>query len=262
MSQRRPIVITRPQAQAVTLAQQISATGGEPIIFPLLEIVPLPDTAALEITLAHLGGYALVVFVSPNAIDAAFKHILHWPSQVAIGIVGEGSRVALARHRVTAQNAIIYGPPDVTRTDSEGLLQALDLSGLSGRRVLIVRGDSGRELLADSLRTAGIEVVLLSAYQRRAPIMTPALTRQLQQLLISENDWFVTSSEALRILMQMVQNLENTAGNTGNVTKIQHKKLLVPHIRIFETARALGFNAITLTGPGDERLLHALQSQS
>ncbi|PUA19970.1 uroporphyrinogen-III synthase [Glaciimonas sp. PCH181] len=262
MSKLRPIVITRPQAQAVTLAQQISALGGEPVIFPLLEIFQLTESAALQIlqaTLARLEDYALVVFVSPNAIDAAFQYILQWPQSVAIGIVGEGSRLALGRHGVTAQNATIFSPPDATKTDSEGLLQALDLPQLSGQRVLLVRGESGRELLADSLRAAGVEVVSLSAYQRRAPLMTTALISQLQHLLTHENDWIVTSSEALRILMQMVQALENMPGNADSVAKIQRKNLFVPHARIADTARALGFTAITLTGSGDERLLDALQ---
>lgn len=255
MSKLRPIVITRPQAQAVGLAQQIAARGREPVIFPLLEILPLSDTAELQATLAQLDSYAMAVFVSPNAIDAAFRHIPQWPPRVAIGIVGEGSRMALGRHGVTAQNATIFSPPDVTKTDSEGLLQALDLHGLRGQRILIVRGESGRELLADSLRAAGAEVFSLPAYRRRAPLMTAALTTQLQQLLNSQNDWIVTSSEALRILMQMVQQL----GNDANVAKIQQQNLLVPHARIAETAHALGFTAVTLTGSGDERLLDALQ---
>jgi len=255
MNKVRPIIITRPQAQAAGLAQQIVARGGEPVIFPLLEILPLSDTVELQATLAQLDSYAMAVFVSPNAIDAAFKYIVQWPQHVAIGIVGEGSRMALGRHGVTAQNAIIFSPPDVTKTDSEGLLQALDLHSLCGKRILIVRGESGRELLADSLRAAGAEVLSLPAYRRRAPLMTAELTAQLQQLLNSENDWIVTSSEALRILMQMVQQL----GNAADVAKIQHQNLLVSHARIADTAHALGFTAVTLTGSGDERLLDALQ---
>jgi uroporphyrinogen-III synthase len=42
---------------------------------------------------------------------------------------------------------------------------------------------------------------------------------------------------------------------------MQHQHLIVPHARIAETARALGFGRVTLTGSGDERLLAALQSQ-
>jgi uroporphyrinogen-III synthase len=250
-----PIVITRPAAQATALAQQIKARGRQPVIFPLLEILPLSDSKPLQAVLDQLDTFALVVFVSPNAIDAAFRHIASWPPQLPIGIVGEGSRAALARHGVTAQNAIIFSPPDPARTDSEGLLQALDLEALRGLQVLLVRGESGREFFADSLLAAGVKVQAVAAYRRQAPLLDTALKSRLQLLLNTENDWILTSSEALRHLMDLVQAVDGSAG----VAKIQQQKLLVPHARIAETAHALGFSDVTLTGSGDERLLDALQ---
>ncbi|QRX83186.1 uroporphyrinogen-III synthase [Glaciimonas sp. PAMC28666] len=259
MNGLRPIVITRPLAQAKLLAQEITARGGEAIFFPLLEISPLNDDTELKATLAQLDRFTLVAFVSPNAIDAAFEYIQQWPAGVGIGIVGEGSRLALARHGIHAQNVPIYSPADSAKTDSEGLLKALDLPGLCGKRVLIVRGDGGRELLADTLRANGVEVWPLAAYRRQAPEMTPAVSTQLQHLLMSENDWIVTSSEALRNLMQMVSALKNVTQTDTNVVKMQHKNLLVPHARIADTAHALGFTTVTLTGSGDGRLLDALQ---
>ena len=94
----RPVIITRPAQQASALAQQIAARGRQPVIFPLLEILPLVDSTPLQAVLDQLASFALVVFVSPNAIDAAFRHIAGWPPQLPVGIVGEGSRAALARH--------------------------------------------------------------------------------------------------------------------------------------------------------------------
>lgn len=257
MHKLRPIVITRPQAQAIKLAQKITAYGREAVIFPLLEILPLRDTSVLQATLARLSDYALVIFVSPNAIDAVFRYLPQWPSQVAIGIVGEGSRHALCRHGVTENNVIIHSPSNWNQTDSEGLLQALDLQTLHARAVLIVRGESGRELLAEALLTAGVKVVSVPAYRRQAPVLTTTLATQLRHLLNIESDWFVTSSEALRILLQLV---EQVASSTG-VANMQQKNLLVPHSRIAETAYVLGFIHVTLIGSGDERLLDALQSQ-
>lgn len=250
-----PIVITRPAAQATALAQQITVRGRLPVIFPLLEILPLKDSAPLQAALAKLDNYALVVFVSPNAIDAALRHISSWPRQVAIGIVGEGSRAALARHGLTADNVTIFSPPDPARTDSEGLLQALDLDALRDAQVLLVRGESGRDFFADTLLAAGIKVRAVAAYRRQAPQLDAVLEARLVQLLNSQNDWIVTSSEALRHLMDLVQQVESGTG----VAKIQQQHLLVPHARIAETAHALGFTDVTLTGSGDERLLDALQ---
>lgn len=252
---QRPIIITRPAAQATALAQQIAARGGQPVVFPLLEILPLHDSAPLQALLARLDNYALVVFVSPNAIDAAMRHVSSWPRPVAIGIVGEGSRAALAQYGLTAQNTTIFSPPDPARTDSEGLLQALDLDALRGRQVLLVRGESGREFFADALLAAGIQVQAVAAYRRQAPQLDEALKSRLLALLNSQNHWIVTSSEALRHLLDLVRQVESGTG----VAKIQQQHLLVPHARIAETAHALGFSDVTLTGSGDERLLAALQ---
>jgi uroporphyrinogen-III synthase len=123
--------------------------------------------------------------------------------------------------------------------------------------VLIVRGESGRELMADRFRAAGAEVTLLPAYRRGVPALTAALAVQLAELLAGNNDWLITSSEALRGLARLAEQLDGPA----SVAKLQQQHLIVPHARIAETAAALGCHRVTLTGSGDERLLAALQSR-
>jgi uroporphyrinogen-III synthase len=250
------VVITRPRAQAEGLAHAVAALGREPVLLPLLEIAPLPDQSALRGALEGLAGYALVAFVSPNAIDAAFAHIVAWPDGVAIAVLGEGSRAALAQHGLDEHNALIHSPPPGASSDSEHLLRALDLAALAGRRVLIVRGESGRELMAEGFATAGAEVTVVAAYRRAVPALTPALAAQLQALLDGSHDWIVTSSEALRGLVALVRQLDPVAG----VAKLQHQHLIVPHARIAETAQLLGLTQLTLTGSGDAGVLAALQS--
>lgn len=251
-----PVVITRPVAQTTEMAQRMAAFGRQAIVFPLLEIHPLEDTLPLQKTLSRLDDYALVAFVSPNAIDAALCHLQEWPAGVAIGIIGEGSRAALARHGISGQNARIVCPHDAERTDSETLLEAMDLPSLKNKRVLIVRGESGRELLADGLRAAGVNVTQIAAYRRMAPAVNRAVHEQLTSLLATKHDWLITSSESLRILVNMVTAIAGRAG----VVKIQREQIYVPHYRIAETAASLGFANVRLTGSGDEKMLAALQS--
>ena len=251
------VVITRPLGQCEGLARAVEALGRKPVLLPLLEISALDDTAALEAELARLDAFAMVAFVSPNAVDAAFAHIDRWPDGVTIAVVGEGSRAALARHGVTDANATIVSPRDPSRSDSENLLQSIDLAALAGKRVLIVRGQSGRELMADGLRAAGATVSTVAAYRRSVPPLTPAMAATLTGLLATPNDWIITSSEALRGLMALLRELEPEAA----VAKMQQQHLIVPHARIAETANTLGLTRLTLTGSGDERLLAALQSQ-
>lgn len=251
----RPVVITRPLAQATPLAQRIAAVGRQAIVFPLLDILPLPDQTQLREVLQRLDRYAMVAFVSPNAIDAAFALLDGWPRHVAIAVVGEGSKAALARHGLTPGNTTIVSPVDPHRTDSQTLLEVLDLDALRAKQVLIVRGETGRELLADSLREKGVYVDKVAAYRRAAPVLDQAGRAQLADLLARQCDWVITSSEALRILVQMARDIERDAG----VLKLQHQHLIVPHVRIAESARELGFKNITETGSGDDQLIAAIQ---
>ncbi|MFI4940180.1 MAG: uroporphyrinogen-III synthase [Burkholderiales bacterium] len=256
------VVITRPLAQSAVLAQHVVALGRQAVVFPLLEICPLADSAPLREVLANLADYAMVAFVSPNAIDAAFAHLSTWPAGVAIAVMGEGSRAALARHGLTDSNATIFSPRNSERTDSETLLETLletlNFNTLHSRKILIVRGESGRELLADQLRGHGLEVTQVAAYRRAAPEWNDARRQQLEALLECQNDWIVTSSEALHILVAMTGQMNSS----GSVVKMQQQRMIVPHARIAETAHSLGFLDVVLTGSGDERLLAALQSKA
>ena len=253
-----PVVITRPAAQAEALALRLSASGCPVRLFPLLEIQPLADTTELSATLAKLNDYAMVAFVSPNAIDAVFAHLTDWPNNVIAAVVGEGSRLALARHGVTDANATIISPTDKQRTDSETLIVELDLDALRGKKVLIVRAESGRELLADQLRAAGVDVKQIVAYQRLAPTLDEARLVALRTLLAEQNDWIITSSEALRLLKQMVEQADPAAG----WQHLQNKTLILSHPRIAETANELGFTHTILCGSGDEALLGTIQSRT
>jgi uroporphyrinogen-III synthase len=262
------VVITRPRRQAEPLAAAVAALGRRPVMLPLLEIGPAPDQALLARVLAGLERYALVAFVSPNAVEAAFAHIKAWPDGVDIAVVGEGSRAALARHGVTdgAGKIRIHSPHDPAQSDSEHLIEALDLAAIAGRRVLVVRGDGGREVLPDALRAAGCAVETVAAYRRSVPPLDAPMAASLRALLAEANDWIITSSEALRGLAGLVRELDASPVAGGdeetNVAKLQQQRLIVPHSRIAETARALGFTEVTLTGSGDERLLAALQSRA
>jgi len=171
--------------------------------------------------------------------------------------MGAGSRAALARYGLNDANATIVSPVNTDRTDSQTLLEVLDLEALRGRRALIVRGESGRELLADALRAAGVDVVQVAAYRRSIPALDQQRRQQLARLLACDSIWIITSSEALRGLVDMARQL----GGEEPVAALQQKSLIIPHVRIEETARLLGFTRVRLTGSGDEALLAALQSR-
>lgn len=237
------VLVTRPRDQAAPLVQAIASAGGEPLPFPLLDIAPVQDQAALRHQLAHLASVDLLIFISPNAVGygmAALASVGGLPSGVRVATVGQGSAKALRAAGVEA----VIAPTE--RYDSEGLLALPELQQVAGSRVMIVRGDGGRELLGDTLKARGAAVEYLACYQRRKPQLSG------EQLLAMRPDAItVTSSEALGYFWEMLDAAARHA--------LRDVPLFVPHPRIAALAETQGWRRVHLTGAGDEGLLAALQ---
>ncbi|WDD94923.1 fused uroporphyrinogen-III synthase HemD/membrane protein HemX [Burkholderia sp. FERM BP-3421] len=261
-------LLTRPDGQSTALAARLAAEAFEVLDFPLIDIAPLDDPEPLAAAFARLDAYALVVFVSPNAIDQAFaRHPAIWPHPLPIGVVGPGSVAALERHGIAGGAYRVIAPHTPAdggepHYDSESLFVAIDAAfggaaGLAGKRVLIVRGDGGREWLAERLRDAGVEVELVAAYRRIVPEPSIGAWERVHALLSgAPHAWLVTSSEGVRNLDALAHEHLNDA----EIEALRHAPLVAPHPRIAETARALGFDRITLSGAGDERIVRAFRS--
>ncbi|WP_084169839.1 fused uroporphyrinogen-III synthase HemD/membrane protein HemX [Paraburkholderia ferrariae] len=262
------VVITRPSGQSGTLGSQLAARGIATFDFPLISIEAVRDDALLREALSALDRYALVVFVSPNAVDRAFAVYgpisSIWPHALPVAVVGPASVAALARHGVASPAHRVISPAgaadeEPARFDSESLYAALETElgpdALAGKRVLIVRGDGGREWLADRLREAGAEVEAVAAYRRVAPEPSIAAWARVHTLLAgAPHAWLVTSSEGVRNLDALARE-HLTA---GEIAELHHAPLVAPHPRIAETARGVGFDRITVSGAGDERIVETL----
>ena len=79
--------------------------------------------------------------------------------------------------------------------NSEGLLALMPLQNVAGKRIAIIRGDSGRDLLRDALIQRGAEVKYLEVYRKRP--VDADLIRQLRQLAQQPLLVVLTSGEAL-----------------------------------------------------------------
>lgn len=243
----RTIVVTRPRAQASRLAGWIAEHGGEAVIFPLLEISPVADPAPLQAAIARLGTYSLAIFISPNAVDFGLPAILAnhaWPASLRAVAIGQSSVALLARYGI--DNALA----PVDRFDSEALLELPELQQtcVAGKRVLIFRGNGGRELLADTLRERRAEVDYVACYQRSAPADAAPLQAlwrngRLDALTIS-------SSEGLRNLVDLLDAPTRAC--------LRSTPLFVPHPRIAELAQALAMQRVILTEAADAGIIAAL----
>lgn len=250
-----PVVVTRPLKQAELLAKEIEESGRRAIIFPLLEILPPEDKSLIATTLSHLDQYSCVIFVSPSAVDSVLPFVKVWPHEVSIGVVGEGSRLALSKYHVTVDGVRVFAPNDPEKSDSEGLSEALPIASLQHKRVLIVRGQNGRDFLEKFFENHDVAVDYLSAYQRISPVFTPERQQQLNAILKEKNDWIFTSSEALHTFMSWVKQ----SNELDLVAKLQHQRIIVTHPHIEETALRLGFFHVVLSGTGNKQLIAFLQ---
>ena len=242
----RGIVVTRPAQQSGPLAERISAAGGHPILFPVLEIIDTPDLQPLIDVSARLEDYQLAVFISPNAVVRTMSQVLPrriWPARLRVAAIGKGSVRELERFGVTG----VIAP--ARYFDSEHLLELPELQTVAGQRVVIFRGDGGRELLGDTLAARGARVDYIECYRRTRPDAdaAPLLQAWAGDALHAVT---ITSSEGMRNLFAMV-------GQSGQL-RLQQTPVFAPHPRIAAVARELGCNAVIDTAPGDDGLMDAL----
>lgn len=182
----RPIVVTRPGAAGAALVDALRQAGEDALWLPAFEIGPAPDEGLVRSTLARLAQFDLAVFVSPTAVDAVAVHMDGvWPATTAIGAVGEATRRAIVARLPGAQGARVIAPAGVDDEadpgGSEALWATLQAQAILPGRVLILRGQSGREWLGDRLRAAGASVVAVAAYVRRPVPLAEPQRRRLAQ---------------------------------------------------------------------------------
>lgn len=237
------VAVTRPREQADALAHAIAEGGGQPILFPLLEIQPPSDPSRLQQAAAGLDALQLAIFISPTAVRYALPALLAQgalPATLRIAAVGQGSAAAL-RELGAGQ---VLAPTD--QFDSEHLLALPELQAVAGWRVAIFRGESGRELLGDTLKARGALVEYIPCYRRVKPALgADALLAERPDVLT------VTSSEALGYLWEMADEAERS--------RLIALPLFAPHERIAAAARTRGWREAYATAGGDAGLLKSLK---
>ena len=245
----RGIIVTRPREQAEGLARLIASAGGEPLVFPAIEIEDLADLRPILAAIDRLEEFDLAIFISPNAVHKALNLLRSrrgehgWPPRLRVAAVGRGSRRELERQGLQE----VLAP--AAHADSEALLALPELAQVAGKRVLIFRGEGGRELLGDMLDARGASVEYAECYRRvrpradSAPLLAAWARGGVHAVTVS-------SSEGLANLFEML-------GKLGQQW-LRTTPLFVPHERVADAARRLGVRSVFVAGPGDAQLLEAL----
>jgi uroporphyrinogen-III synthase len=241
------VLITRPLPQAQTLAEKLREVGGVPVVFPGIEIEQI-EGPQLAAALREAMQADLVVFVSPTAARIGMNLLANAdvkPARAKFAAVGRGTATEL-NGRGAGE---IIAPRD--GHDSEALARHPALQRIRGNKVVIFRGQGGREYLATVLRERGARVVLAECYRRLRP---------RGQFSLTLPDWASgriaawTASSA-----QIVDNLFAIAGVDGSEW-LRRRVVFVPHARIAACAFRHGAHSVFVTGPGDSGLLSGLET--
>lgn len=243
-------MITRPAHQADNLRLKIEQANGQVLLYPTLQISPVTLNDTDIHRLQQLASYDIAIFISPNAVQFGLEQINRYssiPATLKLATIGQGSARQLFQ--------LLGRQPDIMPThqfDSEGLLATPDMQQVNNKRVLIFRGNGGREQLADTLRERGAEVDYIGVYSRQVPdnsndmLMQYLRNQQLKAIVIN-------SGESLRNLVSMVP------------AELHHCLLEVPLVtinqRIATIAQQLGFTQkpVLAHSPDDDAIVNTLK---
>jgi uroporphyrinogen-III synthase len=234
------VLVTRPAPQAAVWVERLREHGVDARALPLMAIEPLVDVAPLRAAWRALHRHALAMFVSPNAVASFFAarpEEAEWPGSLRAGATGPGTLEALVAAGVL--RALCVAPTQAP-FDSAALWSQLRDQPWSGRSVLVVRGDGGRDEFAQSLREAGARVSFVQAYRRALPpwsadehaLAAAALAAPAAHL------WLLSSGEAIDHLGTLLPG-----------ARWREARALASHPRIAQRARAVGFGQVLEVPP-------------
>lgn len=224
------LLLTRPAEDCAALAQTLAARGIVSHCMPLLAIEALDETPEQRNVFAELQRYCAVIVVSKPAARIGLRLLArHGVPMPDLPWFSVGAATAA----VLAEQGLRVHFPD-SGDDSEALLvlPALHqaIATASAPRVLILRGEGGREFLAERLRGQGVTVDYLPLYRR---VLPQYAARELSRRVRAErlNGLVVSSGQGFEHLLQL-------AGDDW--PGLARLPLFVPSPRVAEQARAGG----------------------
>lgn len=230
----KTILVTRPDPAGSELCKKIDAEGYRAIHLPTIKFAFSQNTDFLRKTITLLGEQDWIIFVSPQAVLTCVPLLREvWPilpNNVRFAAIGKGTATVLS---VAGYQSIF---PENEWT-AEGLLKLPVLQDLNGKRVAIVRGEGGREILEDHLIARKAQVTSIILYRRVMPEID--MTNYINLLKEKQID-IITSTSCTG-----VENLKKMVGDIG-WPELQNVPMIVVSERIKKLAHELGFTSVFL----------------
>ena len=244
------VLITRPAADNVLLAQLLAEHEIFSHGMPLLDMEALPETPEQRELLLNLDRYSTIVVVSKPAARYGLARLdSYWPQPP---MRPQWFTVGAATGEILADYGLNVRWP-TKGDDSEALLALPEFEQSLQQpnpRVLVMRADVGREFLAQTMAARDIAVDFLPLYRRFLPEYPEGAL--LQAVSVQGLNGLVVSSE------QGLHNLVRLAG--ADWSTLCRLPLFVPSPRVAQTARDSGaLQVIDCQGASNQALLAALQ---
>lgn len=241
------VLITRPAPKGQVLAKKLHQQGFTTHVQPLFDYQQGASVGEVKQCVTECEN-AFVIFVSVAAVQfsQASYSIAQWQSK-QIFAIGQATKKALENVGIEQ----IVCPSIQT---SEGLLALTQFENVDQQNIIIVRGDGGREYLANALIERNAKVVYLESYQRNWLKQPENTAQQWQAAKI--NCIVVTSNALLDELIKLTRHDDRRLNDYW-----QKKCLwLVVSSRIAEQAKAIGLEQVVNTGgASDQAIIQALE---
>lgn len=236
--QERRVLLTRPYAKNIELAQLLLANNIYSHNHSLLQ----SHLIEASITQESINCADIIIAVSENAVNFAHQQWNKWPLKLTYLAIGSATQRSFKDIGINAEI-----PKEPT---TEGLLELSCLTDVQNKNIIIMRGNGGRETLAQSLIERGANVRYFEVYQRElTPITADFSVLEWQQHQI--NIIVVTSGEIL-------QHIYTNIGEKG-LSWLQSLWLVVPSERIAKIAQQLGAKNVSIShGADNESILKIL----
>lgn len=216
--------------------------------FPVMDIQAIAISAEAKRLLQNLDQVDMLLFISANAVRYGVPIIRQTNSNLASKtIVAIGKATVKALEKLNLDVDIKPQPP----YNSEALLILHKMQDVRQTNILIIKGEGGREHLAEQLRKKAATVNSLNVYKRAVPDNdSEILVKQWQQGKIN----VVTSFS-----VEALDNLVALLGESGSILLKQTPQVVVSQ-RMYEHTQKIGITAPVMVADeaSDEAVVAAL----
>ncbi|NLI91603.1 MAG: uroporphyrinogen-III C-methyltransferase [Peptococcaceae bacterium] len=196
------IVVTRARHQASVLSEAIKELGGEPLEFPVIDIVHPSDPSLLPRAIEDIGKFTWVIFTSVNGVEAFLNELFRQEKDIRelagiqIAAIGPATKRSLEDRGLR----VSFLPEEYR---AEKIVEGLSSLIRPGEHILLPRAEEARSFLPEALKMMGAEVSDIPAY-KTAP--GKAEKNELQQLLLEKRVDAVTftSSSTVKNFLQLL----------------------------------------------------------